>query len=408
MKTTRVVGGMLALASALLAPSQSDAESWPCFRGPNHDGVSTETDWTHDWPTSGPSIAWSAQVGTGYSSVVIDAGRLVTMGNEENVDTVHCLDAATGETVWQHSYSSPTDPNEFSGGPTSTPTIHDGRVYTLSRTGEAFCFDAATGEVQWSVNVAVEAQVRVPGWGFSGAPWVDDRLVVLNVGDAGVGLDRATGKVLWASADKDAGYSSFVPSQHGETPTLVFGSARSYVCINPETGAELWRQRWLTTFGCNAADPIVLKNQVFLSSGYNRGSALLETGDDSPAVVWKHKEFQNQISTSVKVGDYLYGASGDIAQGAKLTCMNFLTGDIAWIEPSIHVGGLLASGERLIVLSDEGELLVVAASAESPDLLARHAVLSGQSWTAPVLSDQRLFCRASDGQLVCLDLSESK
>ena len=390
-----------------IGPVRAPAESWPCFRGPNHDGVSQEDTWSHQWPESGPTVRWKTNVGTGYSSIVVQDGKLLTIGNEDNVDTVYCLDASTGKEVWSHDYSCPTDPNEFEGGPTSTPTFFGDEAFTLSRMGDLFCFDASDGSVKWSLNVATTANVRVPGWGFSGAPWVTDRLVVVNVGDAGVGIDRKTGEILWASEDKDSGYSSFVPTFVDGSPALVFGSARSYVCIRPDTGEEVWRQRWLTTFGCNAADPIVEGERILLSSGYNRGSALLSVSGESPEVVWKHKDFQNQLQTSVKRGQFVYGANGDVDQGAKLTCMNFDSGEIMWSSP-MRVGGILAAGDRLIVLSDSGLLSVLDASSERPIVLAQHQVLEAQCWTSPVLCDGSLYCRSSDGQLVCLDLRSKK
>lgn len=390
-----------------IAPFTASAESWPCFRGSNHDGISSEDDWSHAWSASGPTVHWKANVGTGYSSVVIQDGKLLTIGNEENVDTVYCLDASTGETVWSHDYSSPTDPNEFEGGPTSTPTFAGDEAFTLSRMGNLFCFNISDGKVKWSLNVATTANVRVPGWGFSGAPWVTDRHVVVNVADAGVGVDRKTGRIAWASEDKDAGYSSFVPVIVDGAPALVFGSARSYVCIRPDTGEQLWRQRWLTTFGCNAADPIIHGGEIFLSSGYNRGSALLSIAGGSPEVIWKHKDFQNQLQTSVKLGQFVYGANGDVDQGATLTCMKLASGEIMWSSP-MRVGGILAAGDRLIVLSDSGLLSVLDASASGPNVLAQHQVLEAQCWTTPVLCDSFLYCRSSDGQLICLDLRATK
>ena len=386
----------------------ANAQDWRRYRGPAGNGVSAETNWTHNWPASGPTMAWEAEVGTGYSSVVVADGRLFTMGNRDNVDTVYCFNAVSGRQEWQHSYKSAIDPNEFEGGPTSTPTIDGEHVYTLSRTGELYCFEYATGVVVWSINVATDADVRIPGWGFSGSPWVSERLVILNVGDAGIAVNKSTGEIVWASADKDAGYSSLVRINAGGRPRLVFGSARSYVCIDPITGKEQWRQRWLTTFGCNAADPIVWQNRLFLSSGYNRGSALLDTSVDPPTVIWKNKEFQTQISTGVKIGDFVYGANGDIASKTKLTCLALETGKIMWTEDSIDVGGILAADDRLIVIETNGRLSVVSASSESAVILAQHQVMEGQCWTMPVLCGGRIYCRNSNGRLICLDVRSQR
>jgi len=389
---------VMAMSTAL------SGEDWYRYRGPRLDGRSTETEWSHQWGESGPAIAWKGEVGTGFSSVSIADGRLYTLGNEENTDTVVCLSTETGDELWKHSYTSPTDPNEFEGGPTSTPTVDGDLVFTLSRTGELFAFDRLSGDIHWHQNIANEAEVRIPAWGFSGSPLVQGELLIVNIGDAGVGLKKQTGELVWKSADRDSGYSSLVPLSSGDRDSLVFASARSYVCVDSSTGQEHWRQRWLTTFGCNAADPIVGDGHVFLSSGYNRGSALLRLSDSEPEIVWKHKEFQNQLVTSLLIDGFLYGASGDVAVGAELVCLEMLSGEVRWREDSIRVGALSAAVDRLIVLSDSGELVIVKASPEGFQPLARHQVLHGKCWTAPVLSNGRIYCRDASGMLVCLDV----
>ncbi len=99
------------------------ADDWYRWRGPQLDGVSGESGWLFEWPEHGPTIAWKASVGTGFSSVTVAGGRLYTMGNRDNIDTVYCLDAVTGKQLWTHSYQCPLDPKFFEGGPTSTPTV---------------------------------------------------------------------------------------------------------------------------------------------------------------------------------------------------------------------------------------------------------------------------------------------
>ncbi len=380
------------------------AADWPRFRGPHNNGVSEEADWNANWAVGGPPILWRSDIGTGYSSVVVAHGRLYTLGNEENVDTVYCLNAETGEEIWTHSYPCATDANEFEGGPTSTPTIKEGAVFTFSRSGDLFCFDAGSGEIRWQVNVPQVTSLRTPGWGFSGSPWVMDGLVIVNVGDAGVALSIEDGSVSWVSADKDSGYSSFVPFvQEGES-LLLFGSARSYVCIEASTGVERWRQRWLTTFGCNATNPIVANGQVFLSSGYNRGSALLTFKEGEPVLVWKSKEFQNQLSSSVLLDGLVYGANGSVSDGATLACLRLRDGKVLWNAADERIGGLTAAGRYLITMSDEGRLAVFEPNEMSPGAVSQCKVFDEQCWTAPVLCNGRIYCRGALGALVCVDV----
>jgi outer membrane protein assembly factor BamB len=121
----------------------------------------------------------------------------------------------------------------FEGGTTGTPTLDGGRLYALSRWGDAFCFEAATGKSIWSVNVQKETGSPVPDWGFTGAPLVLDGRLILNVGEAGLALAKATGKLLWKSADKNAGYSTPLPVEIDGRLLVLLGSSKSYLAINP-------------------------------------------------------------------------------------------------------------------------------------------------------------------------------
>lgn len=402
-----MIRSLILLCLAVACDVDAIGDDWFRFRGPQLDGESTETDWSHAWPSDGPNIAWQANVGVGVSSVVVSAGRLYTIGNSDDVDTIVCLNAETGEPIWKHSFECPLDPNEFAGGPTSTPTVDGDWVFTISRQGDVHALNKSDGSIHWSLNISDKAELRVPGWGYAGAPLVVGSRLILNVGDAGVCLDKATGQILWKSSDKDSGYATPVPISVDGREAVLLGGARSFICVDVGSGKELWRQRWLTTFGCNAADPIIRGLHVFLSSAYNRGSALLKMSADSPEVVWKSKEFQNHLSTSVLAGDLLYGADGEVDRGTRLACVNFLTGEVQWKDDEIPAGNLIAAGDRLIVLTTEGKVVIVRVSPTDHEVLAEHQVIDGTTWTSPVLSNGRLYVRGVEGELVCLDLRQS-
>ena len=384
------------------------ADDWPHWRGPNRNGISAEAGWLDAWPDGGPPIAWRATVGTGFSCVVVSQGRLYTLGNAGDKDTVYCFDAATGRPQWQHTYEAPRDANLFEGGPTATPAVDGGRVYTLSRQGDLFCFDAATGKVVWSKNVAQETDQRVPGWGLAGSPLVHGDRLLLNLGDAGVALDKTSGKVLWNSAIKDAGYSSPVPFRRGGDWFAVFSSEDAYAAVNVQTGKELWRVRWPTRNGINAADPIVSGEQVLISSGYNKGAALLTMAEGKPATVWQNKNLRNQINSSVLLDGFVYGIDGDAAGPAALKCVELKTGEARWTDEGVGCGSLTAAAGKLIVLGERGELMVAPASPEKFRPTARAKVLDGKCWTAPVLANGRIYCRSADGELVCVDVRAEK
>ncbi|MEC7811209.1 MAG: PQQ-binding-like beta-propeller repeat protein, partial [Verrucomicrobiota bacterium] len=134
------------IAAALLvsAVSLGQAADWPNWRGPDHNGISQETDWFEKWGSSGPKRLWTASVGTGFATVSVADGRVFTMGNKSNRDTVYALEEATGDILWRYSYSEALGDGLYDGGPNTTPIVDSEYVYTLSKTGKAFCLEAAT------------------------------------------------------------------------------------------------------------------------------------------------------------------------------------------------------------------------------------------------------------------------
>lgn len=392
----------LLISALLLLPAIARADDWPGWRGPSHNGISAETDWLDSWPKDGPPVAWKASVGTGFSSMAVAKGRLFTLGNASDKDTVWCLDAVSGKKLWSHSYDSPLDEKQFEGGPTSTPAVDENHLYTLSRWGDVFCFEAASGKIVWSKNVQKESGVRVPGWGFSSSPVIHEHMLLLNIGEAGMALDKRTGKILWSSPDKDAGYSSPVVFKRDNDSQAIFSADDGWAAVDVKTGKEIWRIKWLTRYGVNAADPIVSGDTVFVSSGYNKGGALLNLAEKQPADVWRNRNMRNQMNSCVLLDGFLYGIDGDTTTKNFLKCVELKTGEVRWSHEGVGMGSLMAANGKLIVLSDTGELMVSPASPEGFKPSARAKVLDGKCWTVPVLANGRVYCRNAAGDLVCL------
>ncbi len=389
---------------SLFLPIVATADDWAHWRGPGRNGISAEKGWNSNWPKDGPPILWKASVGQGYSSVSIAKGRAYTTGNANGQDTVFCLDAKSGKEIWKHSYPAELGDKFFDGGTTGTPTVDGDRVFTLSRWGDVFCFEAATGKIVWNRNVVKDAGARVPGWGFGGSPTVHENMLLLNVGEAGMALDKATGKTIWQSVAKDAGYSTPLPVREKEKWLVLLGSEKSYLAVDLQTGKERWRMKWLTEYGVNAADPIPNGDQVFICSGYGKGAALLKiTNQAEPEVTWKSKVLLTQMNTAVLVGGYLYGLSGDAGDTAPLKCVELATGTEKWSHPQVGTGGLIAADGKLIVTGSKGDLFVFAADPAGPKVLARAQVLNAKCWTAPVLANGLIYCRSAKGDVVCVN-----
>lgn len=397
---------LAALIPVLAIASNATAKDWPHWRGPDRNGISSETAWLHEWPADGPKVAWKAEVGLGFSSVVVAHQRAFTLGYADDQDTVHSFDAATGRALWKHSYPAELGDKYFEGGTTGTPTVDGDRVYVLSRWGDLLCLGAADGKVHWSKNVLEETGVRPPDWGFSGAPLVQGDRLFLNVGEAGLALDAKTGSIVWRSDKKEAGYSTPLPYGNGGEALAIFSSGEGYTAVRLRDGERVWGVRWLTQYGVNAADPILHDGRVFVCSGYGKGSGLFQLGGAEPELVWKSKVLATQMNAAVLFEGHLYGTAGDTTAKAALKCVEFATGQEKWSQPQFGSGGVILANRRLIALSGTGELMTAPATPERFQPTARAQVIGGKTWTAPVLAHGLVYVRNSRGDLVCLDLTQ--
>jgi outer membrane protein assembly factor BamB len=380
-------------------------EDWPQWRGPNRNGISQEKGWLDHWPAEGPKVAWKTGIGTGFSSFSVAKGRVFSMGNADNTDTVFCFDATSGKPLWKHTYPADLGDKYFEGGTTGTPTIDGDRVFTFSRWGDVFCLDAASAKVVWTRNLQKDSGMRVPGWGFAGSPTILNNLLLLNIGESGMALDKATGKTVWQSADKEAGYSTPLPWQRSGKWLVLVSSGQAYLAVDAQTGKEQWHMRWLTQYGVNAADPVIDGDKVFISSGYGKGAALLKPGAGTePQVLWKSKVLRTQINGAILVNGFLYGSDGDSTDKPVLKCVDIATGTEKWSEPGATFGAMMVADGRLILLSDHGELMTAPATPDGFKPAARAQVLGGKCWTAPVLANGFIYCRNSRGDMVCLDV----
>jgi len=394
------------LVVGIAVTDPATADDWYRWRGPSLDGVSTEKNWRSHWPEGEPKPSWTTNVGTGFSSFVVKGDLAYTTGHLEDADVVFCLSAQTGQTIWKFGYPAALDDRDFEGGPTSTPTLDDDRLYVLSRVGEVFCLDAMSGELRWTKQVADEADVRLPGWGFAASPLIIGEKLLLNMGESGIALNKLDGSILWSSQDRECGYASPVNIPDTNPSVAVFASGRAFIGVNVETGETSWNERWLTSFNCNAADPIIHDGKMFLSSGYNRGAALFDLTESKPKLIWKTKEMQNQLHSSLLFEGHLYGIDGDMDTGARLKCIAWDTGEVIWSVDDLQPGGISIAGGQLIVMTESGELLFAPASPDGWKPQTQAKILDGKCRTVPVFSGGRVFCRSIQGQVACVDCRE--
>jgi len=374
------------------------AGDWTMYRGPAHNGISKETGWFD--ASAGVKVLWKKEVGRGMGAIAVGGGRAYVMGNSSDKDTVFCFNAKTGDEVWKFTYDSKLEPKLHEGGPTSTPTIDGDVVYTVSKHGQVHCLTADKGTKKWGTKL----KSKKPGWGFAGSPLVVGKLLILNAGPAGTALDKATGKVVWSSGGGAGGYATPVPMQKGGKTHVLLFTFRSVVLVSVEDGKKVWESPWKTKYDINAADPIVVGSNVFISSGYGSGCTLVPLGSSNPTPVWRNKNMRNHMSGCVVSDGHAYGFDE-----SKLTCLDLKTGKKKWTEGSLGKGALMMSDGKLIALSEKGKLVIAAASPDGFKALSSGQVfqdrigpLRCKCWTVPVLSNGLVYARNAAGEFVCV------
>ena len=390
--------------------SVAQAGDWPNWRGPNHDGISTETGWSADWPKDGPKQLWTASVEIGFSTMVISDGRCYTMGNtgkedsdeSTHLDIVYCFDAETGKEIWTHKYSNRLDPKYYEGGTLATPTVSGGWVYTISKDGKTFCLNSKTGKVKWEKDLIKDLGFKRITWGFSSSPLVIDNTVIFNVGSWGFALNKNDSSLAWQNGKDESGYATAVPFElNNEKGIAIFGKDMLYG-VERQRGSILWKFPWKTKYDVNASDPIFFGNKVFISSGYGRGCALLEVNGTEVKKLWENKNMRSQLSGPVLIDGFLYGIDNE-----QLACISFETGEVKWIDESIGKGSLMAADGKLIVLSEDGVLMTAVATPKEFKPISKAKVLSGRCWTMPILANGRIYVRNTAGDVICMDVKSN-
>ena len=400
-----------------LVPTRAQAE-WPQLLGPNRNGKApvSKVSLLSTFSSDGPSIVWKHGVGEGFAGPVVANGRVLIFHRKDNNATLEALDTADGKVTWTFAY--PTDYRDnfgFDEGPRSTPTVDGGQVFTYGAEGVLSCVDEKTGAPQWQVDLKKDFGSAQGFFGRSSAPLVAGKAVVVCGGGEYQGertavfaFDRKTGELSWKAVDDEADYASPVLGNFHGKPVVVCFLRTGLTLIDPNEGAVLYKEYFRADIhaSVNAASPVLLPgDRLFLSSCYEVGAAVWKvTPDHKAQSMWKRGDrLDCHYATPVAHSGYLYGFHGRQESGTELRCISAGDGAIAWKTDRMPAGSVLIADDKLLVLTERGELLIAPVSAKAFKPSGRGQVLGAETRALPAFSDGLFYCR-DRRQLVCIDL----
>lgn len=402
-------------------------EAWLQWGGANRDFKSNATGLANRWPKEGPTKLWERPLGDGYAAVLSDGDTLYTSYSIRDKadplkgqEIIVALDAKTGKTRWEHKYDVPWTKDlqmEFGPGPHSTPIVVGDKLYNVGSTAKFFCLDKKTGKEVWSKDLHAEFKADLMIRGYGSSPMAHKGNIIMPVskekGSAIIAFDQATGSVAWKGGEFVPGYASLIAITVEGVEQIVAFTGTSVDGLDPTNGKSLWTVAHPTQWTANISTPVwgAEDNHLFISSAYgmgSRGVKLEKAGSQIAAKeVWFNPRLKIQHADAVRVGEWVYGSSGDFGPGF-LACVNAKTGEFGWRQRGIAKANVVFADGKLIVLDEDGYLFLVKADPEKYRLLAKSPILFKKTaWTVPTLVGRTLYVRDRE-KITALDLGDRK
>ncbi|MBI1371668.1 MAG: PQQ-binding-like beta-propeller repeat protein [Phycisphaera sp.] len=427
--------------------TRTDGSDWPRYLGPTVDAKSAEKGINTKWGDLGPPIRWQRAIGEGYASPTISRGRLFLFDRVKDENRLTCMNAETGEDLWEFKY--PTDFEDmlgYSGGPRCSPLVEDDRVYVIGGEGMLHCLDVVTGKVKWKMDTLAKFHVVKNFFGVGSTPIIEGDLLIMQVGGSPndeaatdvyaaqgniknngsdiVALNKLTGEVVYKTGEDLASYSSPVLATiDGRRWCFVF--ARSgLIGFDPANGKVdfqfPYRARKLESV--NASNPVVVGSEILLSECYELGAVKVRVQPGACETVWSDKDKRGReksmmahFNTPIYQDGYVYGSSGYHSGEAEYRCLDWKTGKVMWSVPKLGRCTQLMIDGHLIILSEFGGLMLVRVNPAQPDAVAAvtlkdangKELIKYPAWAAPIVSHGLLYVKGAD-RLVCMELIPPK
>jgi outer membrane protein assembly factor BamB len=408
-----------ASAKTSTVPAESAAKElklepgdWPEFRGPARDGQRSNLEIATDWNDHPPRELWRHRVGPGWSSFAVVGTRIYTQEQRGEDEVVVCYDSNTGEELWNHFDATRFTEVVAGPGPRATPTFYQGNIYALGASGKLNCLDAMTGKLRWTRDVAADSGAKVPQWGFSASPLVAEGIVTVFAGGpkgkSVLGYKIADGDLAWSAGEGQISYCSTQLTRIDGVEQILLTTNMGLVAFRPATGEILWEHRWPQEDLARIVQPaLVDKSDILIGTGMGIGTRRVRLKHDGDTwtteEVWTSRAFKPYFNDLVVQDGYLYGFDGNV-----FMCVNLADGKPKWRARGYGSGQvlLLADQKLLLVLSEQGEVVLVKADPDKHQEVAKFKALEGKTWNHPVIAHGKLFVRNGE-EAACFELTET-
>ena len=407
------------------------SQDWPDWRGPNRDGVWTETGIVEKFGSNNLTPKWSVPVGSGYSGATVSNGKVYLtdlIKTPIQTEGVLCFDEKTGKKIWEFRYDCEYTGVGYPAGPRASVVINNEKAYSLGTMGNLICLNGTNGNVVWQKDLNAAYEIRMPIWGISATPLIINDKIILQISGSNnacvIALDKNTGNEIWRNLEDMAGYSAPILIEKNGKQVVIVWTENSISGINPNSGEIYWRIPWDVGSGMSIATPVLYNNHIFASCFYS-GSLLLKLTNNftSAEKVWqrcgeserKTDALHCVINTPVIIDDFIYG----VDSYGELRCLEFATGDRVWEDltavkknrwANIH---FIQNGNLTWMFNEHGELIITELSPKGFREISRAKIIEptkeqlprGVTWSHPAFANKHVFIR-NDNQLVCVDLTE--
>jgi outer membrane protein assembly factor BamB len=401
LMTLRSLRVSLVAVAVLSSQSVLRADDWPQILGIHRNGIANNERLLKEWPKGKPETAWQFEIGEGFGGPIVVGESVVIhhrVGDENIVDLLSLTD---GKRQWQAKF-----PAEYQGtinpdgGPRATPLVHEQSVIVYSAEGTMVCLNLADGAKVWSRDLVTELKGDLGYFGAGSSPVAWKDRVIVNVGGKKGGviaLSLKDGSMVWTILNEQASYSAPALARIQQEERIIMVTRLNALVINPESGQVVAK----TEFGqrgptVNAATPLVVDGQIFLSASYGIGAKLLKLNSDALEEVWANdSSLSSQFTTAVYNAGYLFGTDGrEDAGGASLRCVDWKNGKVMW-EADSPLAHVVLAGDQIAALSITGQLSIFPADPKGYQPTVSAQIADGETRALPALADGRLLFRTN-------------